>query len=215
MIRPGSEGKLVVKNCVPQSLLIVTCLLSQSVLAQQCRQAKFKGHLASGEGFTQTIGAGLELRLEPVPNDGGWDASVSPHGSDDDWAYIVNPPFHFGNSQCMSSEYGETVRERLSHPHEINFVLTASDYDRMLTLAKDALWPYNSKNPEHAPSNYEKALAKVPKGLLVVQPIDYDRQGPSDQASWMDFEVVVIVPDSFAGNPTLKWASASCTTPPQ
>lgn len=110
---------------------------------------------------------------------------------------------------------GETVRRQLEFAHVVRFVLTVNDHERMSRLVEDALWPYYAKDPEHAVENYLDALSKIPTGLLVVNAINYDKLGSSDQVRWMDFDVTVTVPSTFDATGELKWTTAPCPAPPR
>ena len=189
-------------------------VLSGMAVAQQCRQAKFNGRVEGGDTFNQPLGSDLEFEIWPLRNEGG-EIKVEPHGFAKDWAYVVTPPWRLGNAQWMGNGYGETVRYQLSYLHEIRFVLTAADYERMFTLVRDGLWPYNAKDPEHVGDAYLDALGRVPTGLVAIKPTGYDKLGASDQARWMEFEATVTVPKTFAASNELKWAKAPCPPPPK
>jgi hypothetical protein len=194
----------------------VLAVLAGAAAAQQCRQAKFAGRVDAGDNFTQALGDTLEFRIRGEKGeDSGWELSVNPRGSDDDWAYVVTPPLRSGNAEYMANGYGQTVREQLARPHEITFVLDEVTYQRMSKLADDALWPYNAKDPDNAASAYFNALHDATTGLLVLKATDYDKLGASDQARWMQFEATVTVPKTFAVSDELHWIAVKCPAPAQ
>ena len=117
-------------------------------------------------------------------------------------------------TSISEAQYGETVRYELGHSHEIRFVLNKSDYDHVKKLVDEALSPPTGDNPNEPVSAYLEALGKVTTGIAVLRPIDYDKPGASDQASWMDFQVTVTVPKDFATTEELKWVDATCPAPP-
>jgi len=192
----------------------MTCL-SAALAFAQCRQAQFKGHINGGETFNQALGSDLEFEIWPKGDSGGWQFRVSPHGFTADWAHVVTPPLSGDNSQRLDNGYGETVRYELGYPHEIRFVLNKSDYDHMKKLVDEALSPHTGGDSNEPLSAYLEALAKVATGLAVLMPIDYDKLGPSDQASWMDFQVTVTVPKSFATTEEVNWMDTACPAPPR
>jgi hypothetical protein len=194
-------------------LIFAAFLLIGTAFAQQCQQAKFKGRVNGGEDFVQALGTGIEFRLRAAKDEGGWELSVNPLASDDDWAYVVTPPLRFGNAEYLANGYGETVRDQLARQHEIRFVLNAATYERIFKLVQDALWPYSAKDPDNAAPAYLAALHDTPSGLLVLNPTEYDKLGASDQVGWMEFAVTVTVPKTFAGSKDLKWTAAACPPP--
>jgi hypothetical protein len=177
-----------------------------------CLRATVAATLDGGQSFRQPLGNGLALRLDPLPDDQGWQAAVSPAGSDEDWAYPVNPPLRFGNAENLATGYGRSVREELSHTHEIRFPLTRKDYLRMFDLASQALWPYQSKQrPETITQAYFDALDAVTTGVVIVSPIDFEKAGPPERTRWMKFSAVIVVPRAFRAEPGLHWAPGSCS----
>jgi hypothetical protein len=169
------------------------------------------GTVKGGDSFQQPLGNGLILHLDPLKDKWGWEIVVSPQESTrDDWAYPVNPPLRFGNSQYMGTGYGESVKQKLSYPHEIRFLLTNADYSRMSKLVRNALWPYESPPPENAATEYLAALKSVATGIVILTPIDYDRGGPPETVEWMKFKAVFIVPRGFTATSELHWKTGTC-----
>ena len=171
-------------------LVTMMCATALPLSAQRCHQAKFSGHVVSGQTFQQSIGSGLDLRLDPFVKNQGWFIRIGPHGSTADWAFVVNPPFHADNSQYMGSGYGDTVRYQLDRSHAVQFTTTSAQYDLFESLADAAM---SGKDAE----GYGKALRNADLGLAVVEATNYDKLGPEDEARWMDFQITVTVPDSF------------------
>jgi hypothetical protein len=194
--------------------MVVFLLVSASSLAQSCIRTDFIGNVRAGNSFQQPLGNCLVLHLNPLRSRWGWDVIVSPvsHPSED-WAYPVNPPLRFGNSQYMGTGYGESVRQKLSYPHEIRFLVTKADYSRMSKLAQDALWPYQSSQLENAATNYLAALKNVATGTVMLTPVDYDRNGTPETVEWMKFNAVVIAPLDFTGSGDLHWNTGTCKLP--
>lgn len=191
--------------------LVTFLLISTSVVAQSCIGADFVGSAKGGDAFQQPLGNGLMLHLNPLRGKRGWEIVVSPQDRiSDDWAYPVNPPLRFGNSQYMGTGYGESVKQKLMYPHEVRFLLTNADYSRLSKLAQDALWPSQSPQPENAATAYLAALKSVATGTVVLTPIDYDRSGSPETVEWMKFKVAVTVPTGFLGAKDLRWKPVTC-----
>jgi hypothetical protein len=187
-----------------------TVAFSGTAASQLCLRGTFEGQVNGSEVFRIALGNRLELRLDPLKDNWGWQAIISPQGSNDDWAYPVNPPLRFGNSQYMGTGYGETAREQLSRAHEIRFLLVREDYERISKLVNDALWPYSAKDPENAGSIYLNAIKRVRTGTVLITPVEYEKSGPSETVAWMKFKVLVIAPLDFVGNNALSWQKGSC-----
>ena len=189
-------------------LLLGLCLLPGACTAQQCRQTTFKGRVEGGEKFIRAIGKNLEFELEPFKDDRGWHIRVGPAGSADDWAWVVNPPFHSGNAQDLDTGYGETVRYQLQHTHTVRFPTSREQYQSFQKLTEAA-----QKDPNDGQA-YLDVLKKSSMGFVSVRAVDYDKLSPSDQVSWMSFEASVTVPKDFAAADTVKWTDVRCPPTP-
>ncbi len=194
--------------------VVVLLLASAYALAQNCQTAKFNGQLKGSDAFQQSLGNGLVFRLIPLKDNWGWQIIISPRNSQDDWAYPVNPPLRFGNSQYLGTGYGETVKEQLKHEHEVRFLLTSTDYAQLFELAQDALWPYRAKEPNKATSDYLAALDRVKTGTVKLVALDYDKNGPPEKVNWMSFDAHVITPKGFHGDSGLDWRTIECDSNP-
>lgn len=139
---------------------LVICFLSVSVLASSqqqktpppaiapdCLEFSLEGRVNGGEEYSHELGGGLRIRLLPSKEKWGWMVQVQPLDSTDDYAYPVNPPFRSGNSQWLSTGYGETVEQQLKYEHEVFFVLNRAEHERAMKLAGDAI---SSSDPEAA-----------------------------------------------------------------
>jgi len=178
-----------------------------------CRRAVFEARIRGGEAYSRSLGGGLVFHLRPEEKNQGWQIVVSPEGSQQDWAYPVNPPLRSANAQAMMTGWGEGVRARLSYSHQVRFLVHKADYERMSQLVSDALWPYSAKDPEHATEAYFDELARVQTGTVEVTALDYDRDGPPESVQWMRFRAVVVTPGDFAADPQLDWRPAACPPP--
>lgn len=189
---------------MPIAALAAITMTSLLISAQECRRTQFKGRVKGGEKFVQAIGSQVEFTLEPFRDDEGWMIRLGPPASDKDWAYVVNPPFHSDNSQYMGTAYNDTVRYQLQHVHEVRFATNTAQYEAFEKLAAEA------ERRAESGDAYLKALRAGGLGLLTIKALNYDKLGPSDHASWMEFEATVAVPKDFATDENLKWSDSRC-----
>src|ERR1700682_2138302 len=162
-----------------------------------CHEFAFDGRISGGEVYSHELGGGLLLRLTPSlapPNENwGWVIQIQPQDSNDDYAWPVNPPFHFGNSQWLATGYNESAQQQMSHEHEVFFVLNKAEYDRATKLAYDAL---NGSEPGAA----EKFFAMLPSlrsAVLKLKPVKYETANEGKSVSWMQFSVTATAPARF------------------
>lgn len=216
----GTSDRLIVNNQFVISAVAVVLLPCVSAFAQVspdahnsvCLRASFDGRVNGGDSFSRSLGNRLELHLDPLDDNWGWQLTIRPKGSDDKWDYPVNPPLRSGVSENLGTGYGESARQVLSHQNVIRFTLTDADHVRMSKLADEALSPDRSKQkPEAAEAAYLDALKTVKTGAVILLPLDFDKDGPPEQVRWMKFNAVVIVPQGFRGDTKLNWATGSCS----
>ncbi len=140
----------------------------------------------------------------PLAQNHGWEIRIGPVGSEEDWAWAVNPPYHADNSQYIGTGWGDTVRYQLGHPHLVWFLPSKAENDRMNAAAELALSGKSNSD------EFRAALQAARKYLVTVNALDYDQRGAEEQAAWMDFEATVTVPTDFPGSHKLKWIPAAC-----
>jgi hypothetical protein len=189
---------------------LATCLLGILVLpsvglqktqrsspGSVCHEFAFDGRVSGGEEYSHELGGGLLLRLTPslAPPNGnwGWVIQVQPRDSSDDYAWPVNPPFHFGNSQWLATGYHASAQQQLSHEHEVFFVLSKAEYERATELANDAL---NSSDSEAA-GKFLDILPTLRSAVFKLKPVKYETTNEGKSVSWMQFSVSVTAPASF------------------
>ena len=168
-----------------------------SAAAQSCRTASFGARVDGTAAFRRELGEGLSFHLVPLGKSEGWTIEVRPLGKTDDYAYPLNPPLRMGNSQWLGTGYSDTAEQRLSYEHVVYFVLNAADYDKIMKLVQDALWPYNAPDPDKAGELYLSALAALPAGSLILKPAKYETENEGKKVKWMEFSVQVITPSTF------------------
>lgn len=169
----------------------------KSAAAIVCHEFRFDGRISGEETYSHELGGGLFLRLVPSmapPNEhGGWVIQVQPEGSNDDYAWPVNPPFHFGNSQWLATGYNETAEQQFSREHKVFFVLNNAEYEKATKLADDAL----SSSDTEAAGKFLARLPSLRSAVLKFKPLKHETTNESKSVSWMQFSVRVITPSSF------------------
>jgi hypothetical protein len=162
-----------------------------------CHEFVFEGRISGEEEYSHELGGDLLLRLTPAlapaGEHWGWVIQVTSRDSNDDYAWPVNPPFHYGNSQWLATGYDESAQQQLGHEHEVFFVLNKSEYERATKLANDAL---NSSDSEAA-GKFVAILPTLRSAVLKLKPVKYETTNEGQQVSWMQFSVSVTAPASF------------------
>lgn len=139
--------------------------LSSLSAGSQDHSIRFTGEASEGQAFRKSIGHGLDFVLMPASMGGGitgWTIEVSPQGQSSDpecdhFAWVVTPPYRFGNARYLDTEYGTTAQEavRIS-PREFSFVLNCADLKMESERVRRVLWPYTFSKQE-----VDEALAKL------------------------------------------------------
>ena len=155
-----------------------------------CLEFSFEGRVNGGEEYSHELGGGLRIRLLPSKDNWGWMIQVQPLDSTDDYAYPVNPPFRSGNSQWLSTGYGETVEQQLKYEHEVYFVLNRAEYEHAVKLVEDAL---ASSDPSAA-GKFLSTLPTLRSAVLRIKPIHYETANAGKSINWMQFGVTVTTP---------------------
>jgi hypothetical protein len=174
--------------------------------ASACREISFSGRINGSQKYARELGEKLWVRFAPTENNWGWAVSVEAAESTDDYAWPVNPPFHFGNSENLSTGHGDTVEHQLSHEHRIFFVLNRTVYEQAVKLVNDEAM---SQDPEGA-GRYLAALPTIPTGVLYLKPTKFEVVNEGKSINWMEYSVTVIIPASFRSAPGLNAKERSC-----
>jgi hypothetical protein len=198
---------------------LVICLSGVCVLASSqqqktppatmtpaCLGFSFEGRVNGGEEYTHELGGGLRMRLLPSKENWGWMIQIQPLDSTDDYAYPVNPPFRSGNSQWLSTGYGETVEQQLKHEREVFFVLNRAERERAMKLADDAI---SSSDPEAA-GRFLAMLPTLRSAVLRIKPMSYETAEEGKTVKWMQFSVTVTTPADFRPAPGLNAKDIAC-----
>jgi hypothetical protein len=139
-------------------------------------------------------------------NNWGWAISVEETGSTDDYAWPFNPPFHSGNSEYLSTGYGETVESQLKIEHKIFFALNRTVYEHAVKLVNDEAM---SKDPDGA-GRFLATLPTIPTGVLYVKPTKFEVANQGKSVNWMEYSITVITPVSFRSAPGLNAKERPC-----
>jgi hypothetical protein len=162
-----------------------------------CHEFSFEARVNGGEEYSHELGRGLWIHLSPslAPKNEnwGWVIQVRPLDSTDDYAFPVNPPFHSGNSQWLSTGYGETVEQQLKYEHEVFFVLNRTEYEHAAKLVEETM---SSSEPEAA-GKFIAALPALRSAVLRLKPLKYQTDNAGNTAAWMTFGVTVTTPANF------------------
>ena len=201
----------------------VICFLSVSFLASNqqqkpisaavaptCHVFSFEGRVNGGEEYSHELGGGLWIYLSPslAPKNEnwGWVIQVRPLNSTDDYAFPVNPPFHSGNSQWLSTGYGETVEQLLKYEHEVFFVLNREEYEHAARLVDETM---SGGEPEAA-GKFISTLPTLRSAVLRLKPVKYHTANAGRTATWMSFAVTVTTPAKFKPAPGLNAREIAC-----
>jgi hypothetical protein len=187
---------------------------SDGAVTRACHEFSFEGRVNGGAEYSHELGEGLSIQLSPSlapkSENWGWIIRVRPRDSSDDYAFPVNPPFHSGNSQWLSTGFGETLQQQLTHEHEVFFVLNQQEYEHAGKLVEKAM---SSADPEAA-GKLISVLPSLRLAVLRLKPIEYETADGGKTAKWMSFRVVVIAPAEFQPAPDLNAKRAACSNHP-
>lgn len=176
----------------------------------QCTAVSFVAKLKAGNNFKQKVDdLEFEIRASTgMPPCGGWYFTLD-DAAGHDFIYPVNMPLRFNPSQNLGCSYGLTAQQGLEMKRSMRFLLTEHDYLRLYPLMRDALWPGDSPDPEHAAGTYIKAITEVPTGLIRIE-TEHFKISKSGVVHSAEFKVELIAPASFAFGQALKPHSTAC-----
>lgn len=189
-----------------QSVVVGSQQPKEPPASASCLELSFRGRLNGEERYSQALGESLWLRFAPMKDNWGWIISIEPAESTEDYAWPVNPPFHFGNSEYLGTGYGDTVEYQLKREHKIFFVLNRTVYDKAVKLVNDEAF---SKDPEGA-GRYLAALPSIPTGILNLKPTRFEVVNEGKSVNWMEYSITVTVPASFQPAAGLDQKKVSC-----
>ena len=182
--------------------------------ASRCSAARLTVKLDAGQSFAQEVGD-LELRISATHGKtscNGWAFSLE-DANGNDFIYPVNMPLRFNPSQFLGCSCGLRARQGLKMKRNLRFILSEQDYLRLAPLMRDALWPGDSLDPEHAAEKYLKAIRTLRTGLIRLDTV-HSALTPDGHISSATFRVELIAPDSINFGPGLKPHSTPCPANP-
>ncbi|MFZ0295434.1 MAG: hypothetical protein WAL52_17630 [Candidatus Sulfotelmatobacter sp.] len=194
--------------------LLSLCLLSpagaQARQSLSCQFVSFKVTLHTNENFERELGGGLLFRVRSL-KDSGWFVDVVPaEANTQDYIYPVNLPLRFNGNQTLGPGDGETIKSSLSHPHEMNFLLDRSDYDRISALIGNVLWSYRTPDPDKALADYTNAVDNARKGSIKIAISSYKSDPSTGALTRIKLRVGITTPPDFQFAPGLTPWPAPC-----
>jgi hypothetical protein len=159
-----------------------------------CQSFVFTGELAAKASFERTIGNGLNFQLKPTRLGAkgeldGWEIYiVRPEAAEQDYIYPVNIPLRFNGVQILGASYNDDAKTSLGHPHEMWFLLSKADYDKLWPAVEHALWPYSAPHPDKTTDEFFEALKAVSTGWLKMSVLSYDIAPDADSVRRIKFQ---------------------------
>jgi len=169
-----------------------------------CQYVSFKVVLNAGDDFERELGGGLLFRVRSEKEQGWFLDIVPAEANTKDYIYPVNLPLRFNGNQTLGPGYGETVKSSLAHSHEMKFLLSRADYDRVFGLIGNVLWSYQTSDPDKALSDYMEAVDEAHKGSLLIHISSYKADPKSGALTRIKLRVEITTPASFQFAPHLN-----------
>jgi hypothetical protein len=189
-------------------MLAMILLLSVSTRAQQspsCQFVSFKVTLNANENYQRELGGRLLFRVKSQ-KDLGWFVDIVPSEENTkDYIYPVNLPLRFNPNQTLGPGFGETVQSSLSHPHEMNFLLDRSDYERISALVPGVL-----SDPDKALAEYTNAVDHARQGSLNIAISSHKTNPRTGSPAHIKLRVGITTPPGFQFAPGLYPWPAPC-----
>jgi hypothetical protein len=185
------------------ALVLVAAGGAQAQSPAACQYVSFKVALNAGDNFERELGGGLLFRVRSEKE--GWFLDIVPaEANTKDYIYPVNLPLQSNGNQTLGPGYGETVKSSLAHPHEMKFLLSRADYDRVFGLIGNVLWSYRTSDPDKALSDYNNAVDEASKGSLRIHISSYKREPKTGALNRIKLRVEITTPASFQFAPHLN-----------
>jgi hypothetical protein len=177
----------------------------------RCIHIAFSGKVSADKNFDRPFGA-LLFRLNSNALAGWWIEVVSAeetNGRNDEYVWVVTPPYHFGNVRYLDTSYGTRAADAVAEsPRDFNFVIDQKQFDRAAELVNLGVsWRPRSEHKSEAEFDQESqhalaALESLPigKGRLLILGSRVDSSaGPHGLGAieWLKFRVELHVPCNF------------------
>jgi hypothetical protein len=197
-------------RCVSLAVCLLAAIGGEAQPSLECRSVSFKVSLDTHNDFQRELGGGLLFRLRSG-KEPGWFVDIVPaEETKNDYIYPVNVPLRQNPNQTLGPGYGESVASSLGHPHEMSFLLTRSDYDRVSGLIGNVLWSYQTSDPDKALSDYTRAVDDARKGRLKVSVSSHKTDKKTGALVRIKLRVQITVPPDFEFAPGFYPLPASC-----
>src|SRR5260370_15749197 len=180
-----------------------------SAAIHSCREFGFDGRVKGGEEYSHVLGGRLWLRLLPLNDGWGWIIQVQPEGSNDDYGFPLNPPYHGDNVQWLGTGYGETVEPRLKFEHRVFFASSRQEHELDVSLYEEYVDSPGNKDPSAA-GKFLPMLPSLHSAVLKLKPGNYQITNEGKSVSWLEFSVTAITPESFHPAAGMKLQNSDC-----
>jgi hypothetical protein len=184
-------------------LMPVVAVIGAQAQSYSCQSVFFKAALNAGDDFTRELGGGLLFRVRSQ-KELGWFLDIVPaEANTKDYIYPVNLPLRSNGNQTLGPGFGETVKSSLAHPHEMDFLLNRTDFERIFDLVGNVLQSYKTNDPDKALSDYANAVDRVKKGSLRVAISSYKTDSKTGSLTHIKLRVQITTPMDFQFAPKL------------
>jgi hypothetical protein len=192
------------------SMPLLAAISAQAQSSYPCQSVFLKISLRAGDDFARELGGGLLFRVRSQ-KEPGWFVDIVPaEANTKDYIYPVNLPLRSNGNQILGPGYGETVKSSLSHSHEMNFLLTRTDFDRIFDLVGNVLSSYKTKDPDQVLSDYTNAVDRAQKGSLKVAISSYKTDPKTGALTRIKLRVQITTPIDFQFAPKLNPLPWTC-----
>jgi hypothetical protein len=209
----------------------------QAASVSRCRSAQVEGEVASGKSFTQAIGSGLRVVIDPLAS--GWRLRILPQqGSPpaQDYAELATPPYHSVNPLLISTDFSFRAQDAVGwNKRRFRFAANPADFDPL----RKAYTAYEAHASPAAEQDLSRLVSRMPQGSLTIldarlvpgtadQPraastlashfgetahtIESPAGAPTPlgRLNWMRFRIALELPPGFHPEPHLVVKSQPC-----
>jgi hypothetical protein len=198
--------KILLAGLLP--LRLFSPIGAQAQQSLSCQFVSFKVTLKANDSYERELGGRLLFRINSQKEQGWFVDIVPAEENTKDYIYPVNLPLRFNGNQTLGPGYGETVKSSLSHPHEMNFLLDRSDYERISTLVGSVLRSYQTADPDKTLADYTSAVDSAQKGSVRITVSSYKTDPKAGALARIKLRVGITTPADFQFAPGLNsWPS--------
>ncbi len=205
-----------------------------------CVRAVVEGEIQAGQRWSQPIGQGLQLMLEPLAS--GWILRVLPQAGArpaHDYAELATPPYQSVSPLLISTDFSFRAQDAVGwNPRRFRFAASAEDY-RSLLKAYEA---YRSTQAANAAAQTElvKLVGRMPQGMFEIldarlvpgtadqtsaaatvalhftstaHTLDMPATGkptPLGRLNWVRFRISLDLPPAFRSDPRVQVQKRPC-----